>query len=252
LEDRVAIVTGGALGIGRATAEVLAREGACVAVVDVLEPEGADVAAAIRKGGGVAQFWRLDVTEEEDVRNVFAEIHDHFERLDILVNNAGISGTNAPTHEVTVSDWEAVMDVNVKGVFLCTKHAIPYLREAGGGSIVNLSSIYGLVGGPDVPPYHASKGAVRLMTKTDALLYAEDAIRVNSVHPGYVWTPMVKNHLEGMEDPEAARTELNALHPLGHIGEAEDVAYAIVYLASEESKFVTGSELVVDGGYTAR
>jgi NAD(P)-dependent dehydrogenase (short-subunit alcohol dehydrogenase family) len=252
LEDRVAIVTGGALGIGRATAEVLAREGACVAVVDVLEPEGADVAAAIRKEGGVAQFWRLDVTEEEDVRSVFAEIHDHFERLDILVNNAGISGTNAPTHEVTVSDWEAVMDVNVKGVFLCTKHAIPYLREAGGGSIVNLSSIYGLVGGPDVPPYHASKGAVRLMTKTDALLYAEDAIRVNSVHPGYVWTPMVKNHLEGMEDPEAARAELNALHPLGHIGEAEDVAYAIVYLASEESKFVTGSELVVDGGYTAR
>jgi NAD(P)-dependent dehydrogenase (short-subunit alcohol dehydrogenase family) len=252
LEDRVAIVTGGALGIGRATAEVLAREGACVAVVDVLEPEGADVAAAIRKEGGVAQFWRLDVTEEEDVRNVFAEIHDHFERLDILVNNAGISGTNAPTHEVTVSDWEAVMDVNVKGVFLCTKHAIPYLREAGGGSIVNLSSIYGLVGGPDVPPYHASKGAVRLMTKTDALLYAEDAIRVNSVHPGYVWTPMVKNHLEGMEDPEAARAELEALHPLGHIGEAEDVAYAIVYLASEESKFVTGSELVVDGGYTAR
>lgn len=252
LEDRVAIVTGGALGIGRATAEVLAREGACVAVVDVLEPEGSDVAAAIRKEGGVAQFWRLDVTEEEDVRNVFAEIHDHFERLDILVNNAGISGTNAPTHEVTVSDWEAVMDVNVKGVFLCTKHAIPYLREAGRGSIVNLSSIYGLVGGPDVPPYHASKGAVRLMTKTDALLYAEDAIRVNSVHPGYVWTPMVKNHLEGMEDPEAARAELEALHPLGHIGEAEDVAYAIVYLASEESKFVTGSELVVDGGYTAQ
>jgi NAD(P)-dependent dehydrogenase (short-subunit alcohol dehydrogenase family) len=252
LEDRVAIVTGGALGIGRATAEVLAREGACVAVVDVLEPEGSDVAAAIRKEGAVAQFWRLDVTQEEDVRNVFAEIHDHFERLDILVNNAGISGTNAPTHEVTVSDWEAVMDVNVKGVFLCTKHAIPYLREAGGGSIVNLSSIYGLVGGPDVPAYHASKGAVRLMTKTDALLYAEDAIRVNSVHPGYVWTPMVKNHLEGMEDPEAARAELNALHPLGHIGEAEDVAYAILYLASEESKFVTGSELVVDGGYTAR
>jgi len=252
LEDRVAIVTGGALGIGRATAEVLAREGACVAVVDVLEPEGNDVAAAIRKEGGVAQFWRLDVTEEEDVRNVFAEIHDHFERLDILVNNAGISGTNAPTHEVTVSDWEAVMDVNVKGVFLCTKHAIPYLREAGRGSIVNLSSIYGLVGGADVPPYHASKGAVRLMTKTDALLYAENAIRVNSVHPGYVWTPMVKNHLEGMEDPEAARTELEALHPLGHIGEAEDVAYAIAYLASEESKFVTGSELVVDGGYTAR
>jgi NAD(P)-dependent dehydrogenase (short-subunit alcohol dehydrogenase family) len=252
LEDRVAIVTGGALGIGRATAEVLAREGAYVAVVDVLEPEGSEVAAAIRKEGGVAQFWALDVTEEEDVRNVFAEIHDHFERIDILVNNAGISGTNVPTHEVTVSDWEAVMDVNVKGVFLCTKHAIPYLREAGGGSIVNLSSIYGLVGGPDVPPYHASKGAVRLMTKTDALLYAEDAIRVNSVHPGYVWTPMVKNHLEGMEDPEEARAELNALHPLGHIGEAEDVAYAILYLASEESKFVTGSELVVDGGYTAR
>jgi len=252
LRDRVAVVTGGALGIGRATVEVLAREGACVAIVDILEPEGTDLAASIREAGGVAQFWALDVTQEEDVRNVLAEIHDHFERLDILVNNAGISGTNAPTHEVSESDWDAVMDVNVKGVFLCTKHAIPYLREAGGGSIVNLSSIYGLVGGPDVPPYHASKGAVRLMTKTDALLYAEDAIRVNSVHPGFVWTPMVEDHLESMDDAEAAREQVEALHPLGHLGEPEDVADAILYLASDESKFVTGAELVVDGGYTAR
>ena len=146
------------------------------------------------------------------------------------------------------------MAVNVKGVFFCTKHAIPHLRRAGGGSIINLSSIYGLVGAPDVPPYHASKGAVRLMSKTDAMLYAADAIRVNSIHPGYIWTPMVEQHLQasGATDLVAAREEVGKLHPLGHMGEPDDIAWGAVYLASDESRFVTGSELVIDGGYTAR
>jgi NAD(P)-dependent dehydrogenase (short-subunit alcohol dehydrogenase family) len=144
------------------------------------------------------------------------------------------------------------MAVNVKGVFFCTKHAIPYLRARGHGSIINLASIYGLVGGPDVPPYHASKGAVRLMTKTDALLYAGDQIRVNAIHPGYIWTPMVENHLRAAGDPEAGRKAIAALHPLGRIGEPDDIAYGALYLASDESKFVTGSDLVIDGGYTAR
>jgi len=181
-----------------------------------------------------------------------AEIVAHFGRVDILVNNAGVSGSNKPTHELTESEWDHVQSVNVKGVFFCTKHAIPNLREAGGGSIVNLSSIYGLVGAADVPPYHASKGAVRLMTKTDALLYAPDKIRVNSIHPGFIWTPMVEHHLRGLGDLETGRKAVDALHPLGHMGEADDIAWGAIYLASDEAKFVTGAELVIDGGYTAR
>lgn len=252
VQDKVAIVTGGAMGIGAATARLLAREGARVAVTDVDEEAGRSVAKAIRDDGGEAQFWTLDVGDEDAVRTTLAEIHDHYERVHILVNNAGISGANKPTHEVTEEEWDRVMQINVKGVFFCTKHVVPYLKEAGGGSIVNLSSIYGLVSAPDVPPYHASKGAVRLMTKTDALLYAEDQIRVNSVHPGFIWTPMVEDHLESLGDVEGGREELVKLHPLGHLGEADDIAYGILYLASEESKFVTGAELTIDGGYTAK
>ena len=144
------------------------------------------------------------------------------------------------------------MNVNARGVFLCTKHAIPHLRRRGGGSIVNLSSIYGLVGAKDNPPYHASKGAVRIMSKTDALLYAEEGIRVNSVHPGFIWTPMVEGFLRAAGDVEEGRRQLDRLHPVGHIGRPQDVAYGVLYLASDESAFVTGSELVIDGGYTAR
>jgi NAD(P)-dependent dehydrogenase (short-subunit alcohol dehydrogenase family) len=187
------------------------------------------------------------------VQKVFSEIHGRFGRIDVLVNNAGIAGTSKPTHEISEEEWDQVQSVNVKGVFLCTKHAIPYLQKAGGGSIVNLSSIYGLVGGADVPPYHASKGAVRLMTKTDALLYAKDKIRVNSIHPGYIWTPMVEGvGKQSGQSTAEFRKQIDALHPLGHIGEPDDIAYGILYLASDESKFVTGSELVIDGGYTAQ
>jgi NAD(P)-dependent dehydrogenase (short-subunit alcohol dehydrogenase family) len=253
VQGRVAIVTGGAKGIGAAAARVLGKEGARVAVTDVDRNAGRAVAKAIREKGGEAQFWELDVGDEEAVETTFAEIHDHYERLHILVNNAGISGANKPTHEVTDEEWDRVMRINVKGVFYCTKHAVAYLREAGGGSIVNLSSIYGLISAPDVPPYHASKGAVRLMTKTDALLYADDNIRVNSIHPGFIWTPMVETHLKSTgEDLDEAREATAALHPLGHMGEPDDIAYGILYLASDEAKFVTGSELVIDGGYTAR
>jgi NAD(P)-dependent dehydrogenase (short-subunit alcohol dehydrogenase family) len=195
----------------------------------------------------------LDVTREADVQPTFAEIRRRFGRIDVLVNNAGIAGVNKPTHEITEQEWDRVMAVNVKGVFFCTKHAVPYLREVGGGSIINLSSIYGIISAPDIPPYHASKGAVRLMTKTDALLYAADKIRVNSVHPGYIWTPLVESLAkESPDGVEAFRRHLDSLHPLGAIGEPNDIGYGIVYLASDESKFVTGSELVIDGGYTAR
>lgn len=253
VQDKVALVTGAARGIGKAASELLAVEGATVAVTDVIDHEGEAVAEAIREAGGEARYWHLDVASEESVREVVNEVAEDFGGLDVLVNNAGISGADKPTHELSEEEWDRVQAVNVKGVFFCTKHAVPHLKKEGGGSIINLSSIYGILGGPDVPPYHASKGAVRLMAKTDALLYAEDGIRVNSVHPGYVWTPMVEDHLKRMEgDPEELKEKLVDLHPVGHLGEPEDIGWAIVFLASDESKFMTGSEVVVDGGYTAR
>lgn len=252
MEGKAAIVTGGALGIGRSTCELLAREGARVAIVDLLDEQGQELAGKIGRAGGTARYWHADVAREADIQRVFREIGDAFGRIDVLVNNAGISGASKPTHELTEEEWDRVQAVNVKGVFFCTKHAIPWMLQSGGGSIVNLSSIYGLVGAPDAPPYHASKGAVRLMSKTDALLYARQGIRVNSVHPGFIWTPMVEKFLKTQGDVADLRRGLDALHPLGRVGEPEEVAYGILYLASDESQFVTGSELVIDGGYTAR
>lgn len=251
VEGKVAIVTGGALGIGKASCELLAREGATVAVTDILDSEGQDLVGKIKNDAGAAEFWHLDVSNEKEVEKVFADIHKKFGKIDVLVNNAGIAGVSKPTHEITEEEWDRVMAVNVKGVFFCTKHAVPYMKKSGGGSIVNLSSIYGIVSAPDAPPYHASKGAVRIMTKTDASFYAGDSIRVNSIHPGFVWTPMVENYLKSQGDVEQGRKYLNSLHPIGHVGEPEDIAYGIIYLASDESKFSTGSELVIDGGYTA-
>ena len=248
-ENKVVIVTGGALGIGRESCLLLAKEGAKVAVTDVLNKEGMELTQEINKSGGVAKFWHLDVTDEKEVEKVCGEVVREFGKLDALVNNAGIGGVDKPTHELTEKEWDVVMNVNVKGVFFCTKHAIPYIQKSGSGSIVNLSSIYGLVGAGDIPHYHASKGAVRLMSKNDALIYAKDNIRVNSVHPGFIWTPLVEALIK--KDPEQ-RKKLDSLHPLGHIGEAIDIAYGILYLVSDESKFVTGSELVIDGGYTCK
>jgi NAD(P)-dependent dehydrogenase (short-subunit alcohol dehydrogenase family) len=247
------MITGGALGLGRATAIRMAEEGASVAITDLLLDEANILVDQLVARGLLACAWRLDVSNEHDVEQVMCEVTQRFDRIDIVVNNAGIAGPNKPTHELTEAEWDAVQAVNVKGVFFCTKHAIPHLRLAGGGSIINLSSIYGLISAPDVPPYHASKGAVRLMTKTDALLYAKDKIRVNSIHPGFIWTPMVEGYLrdQGLE-LAAGRQSVDALHPLGHVGEPDDIAWGCVYLASDEAKFVTGAELVIDGGYTAR
>lgn len=252
LSNKTAIVTGGSLGIGHACCIAFADEGAKVAITDVLDTEGRELAANIKAAGGTAEYWHLDVRKEGEIEKVFREIENKFGSINVLVNNAGIAGTNKPTHELTEAEWDAVQAVNVKGVFLCTKHAIPAMRRAKGGSIINLSSIYGLVSAPDVPPYHASKGAVRLMTKTDALLYAKDNIRVNSIHPAFIWTPMVEGFMRSQGNIEEAKKNTAALHPLGHIGEPFDIAYGALYLASNEAKFVTGSELVIDGGYTCR
>lgn len=252
VEDKIALVTGAAHGIGRSTAVLLAREGAKVAVTDVDTEACRDVVEEIEGVVGAARDWELDVSDEEQVRRVTEGVVEHFGGLDVLINNAGISGADRPTHELSLEEWEQVQAVNTRGVFLCTKHAIPHMKEAGGGSIVNLSSIYGIVSAPDIPSYHASKGAVRMMTKTDALFYAEDGIRVNSVHPGFIWTPLVEDYLESQGDVEEGRRQLAELHPLGRVGEPEEIAHGILFLASGESSFMTGSELVIDGGYTAR
>jgi len=252
LANKVAVVTGGAVGLGKATAERMAEEGAAVAILDVRDEDGIALAGALTERGLKAAWWRCNVASEAEVQRTLDDVVARFGKLDILVNNAGIAGVSKPTHEITEAEWDLVQSVNVKGVFFCTKHAIPHLKAAGGGSIINLSSIYGLVGGADVPPYHASKGAVRLMSKTDALLYAPDRIRVNSIHPGFIWTPMVEGHLAGQGDVEEGRKAVGALHPLGHMGVPDDIAWGAVYLASDEAGFVTGSELVIDGGYTAR
>ena len=252
LSGKVALITGAALGLGRATALRMAEEGAKVAILDVLDKDGLAFEKDLTGRALAAKYWHCDVSKEADVASVFAAVAQHFGKLDVVVNNAGVSGANKPTHEITEAEWDFVQGINVKGVFFGTKHAIPLLRKAGGGSIINLSSIYGLVGAPDVPPYHASKGAVRLMTKTDAMIYAPDRIRVNSIHPGFIWTPMVEHFVAASGDAGEGRKATDALHPLGHIGEPDDIAWGVVYLASDEAKFVTGSELVIDGGYTAR
>jgi NAD(P)-dependent dehydrogenase (short-subunit alcohol dehydrogenase family) len=253
VDGKVAVVTGGAMGIGRAVSELLAREGAAVAVTDILDDVGAAVAAAIRDAGGTAQYWRMDVSREAEVASTLPAIAERFGPITILVNNAGVAGVDKPPHAITEAEWDAVFAVDVKGVFFCVKHAVPIMRAARGGSIVNLSSIYGLVGAADIPPYHAAKGAVRLMTKTDAVFYARDKIRVNSVHPGTIMTELVEDMArhapEGYDRYMEGR---RAIHPLGSVGDPIDVAYGVLYLASDEAKFVTGAELAIDGGYTAQ
>lgn len=252
VDEKVVVVTGGARGIGRACCLRLAEGGAAVAVTDMLDDEGQAVAAEIAEAGGRGDYWHLDVTDESVWERVLAEVSSHYGGLDGLVNNAGVAGINKSTENIARSEWEHVMNVNVSGVFLGTKYAIPRLRERHGGSIVNLSSIYGIVGAGDIPPYHASKGAVRLMTKNDAIAYARQGIRVNSVHPGYIWTPLVEDLGRSLGyDADGFQQELGGRHPVGHVGEPDDIAWGIVYLISDESKFMTGSELVIDGGYTA-
>lgn len=251
VQGKVAIVSGAALGIGKATAQLLAQEGACVVVGDINKEEGEKTVSEIEGKGGKAQFFTLDVSKEEDWKAVVEAALAAFGRLDVVVNNAGIaySGTVEST---SLEAWRRVQSINLDGVFLGTKYAIEGIRKhAGGGSIINLSSIEGLIGDPGLAAYNASKGGVRIFTKSSALHCAKAGynIRVNSVHPGYIWTPMV----EGLtQEDEAARQRLVDLHPIGHLGAPEDIAYGILYLASDESKFITGSELVIDGGYTAQ
>ena len=247
LEGKVALITGGARGQGEAEARLFAREGAKVVIGDVLDDEGSKVAADIVDSGGDAVFVHLDVTCEEDWRSAIGTAVSRFGKLDVLVNNAAIwrPGT---VEETTVEDWDLILEVNAKGPFLGTKLAIPEMRKAGGGSIVNISSVDGIQGTPRNTAYTASKGALRLFSKGTAVQYGREGIRANSIHPGPIDTAMLRQGRTGDEGLEAAIAKTL----LGKMGYPEDIAYGALYLASDESSFVTGIELVIDGGITAQ
>ena len=247
LNDKVALVSGGASGMGQSEALIFAREGARVVVADVLEFDGRQVAEKIAASGGQARFVKLDVTNEENWQAAVRATVTVFGKLDILVNNAGISGTFDPDTTST-SAWDMLMSVNAKGVFLGMKHAVPAMRDAGGGAIVNISSISGFVGQDRLHMgYNASKGAVRIMTKSGAVQFAQHGIRVNSVHPG-IMPPMRTSKLSA--DPAWREKSLRFV-PLKREGRVEEVANAVLFLASDEASYITGTELVVDGGYLA-
>ncbi len=248
LENKVALISGGARGMGAAEARMFAREGAKVVIGDVLEAEGRQVEAEINEIGGECVFVLLDVTQEDQWQQAVETAVTRFGKLDILVNNAGIA-LRGVLEDTSSEDWDRVMDVNAKGVFLGTKAAIPEMRKAGGGSIVNISSMSGIVGQSYIQPvYNASKGAVRIFTKAAAVQYAREGIRVNSVHPGPIDTPMAG---ERLTNPELQR-QADERSPLGRTAHPDEVAYGVLFLASDEASFMTGSELVIDGGATAQ
>ncbi len=234
--------------MGAAEVRLFVREGARVAFGDVLESEGKELELEIQRSGSEALFVPMDVSSEEDWRRAIGVTVERFSKLDILVNNAGILVLGG-FEETSVETWDKVMAVNARGVFLGTKEAIPEMRKAGGGSIINISSQMGLVGS-DVgnPAYSSSKGAVRILSKVAAIQHAKEGIRVNSVHPGVILTPMAD---VGSAQRDTRQWALSHT-PLGRLGEADDVAYGVLYLASDESSFVTGSELVIDGGWVAQ
>jgi len=258
VQDKVALVTGGASGIGRGCAEKLAAEGAVVVVTDLQDDKGAEVVAAIAKAGGKAEYQRHDVTDEAAWERVVGEIKARHGRLDILVNNAGI-GLGGSVLDMTLADWRKQTAVNLDGVFLGVKHSIPLMRVSGdGGSIINMSSVAGLKGAATLAGYCATKGGVRLFTKSVAMecANANDGIRVNSVHPGIIETPIWLSIMNPANPGANAPPDLDAIStmavPLGVKGFPEDIANGVLWLASNESRYVTGAELVIDGGLSVR
>ena len=249
LDGKVALISGGARGQGAAEAETFAREGAKVVFGDVRDDDGRKVEAGIHAAGGDAVYVHLDVTSEDDWRSAVATATGRYGQLDILVNNAGIVIPRVPIEERTVEEWDRVMAVNARGVFLGTKHAIPAMRRAGGGSIVNISSVAGIGQSQhQEPAYAASKGAIRIFTKVTASQHAGEGIRCNSVHPGPIDTDMIHS---AMSDPKVLERRLQRV-PLGRLGTVDEVVHAVLYLASDDASYVTGSELVIDGGALAQ
>ena len=247
VKGKVAIVTGSASGIGEAAAKLLAREGAQVGVVDIDDENGDRVVNEINSSGGEAVYHHMDVTKENEIESVFAEIYKKFGKLHILVNNAGVAGGVGPSHLLANEEWDRIMNIDLKGPFWCVKYAVPYILKSGGGSVVNISSIMGMLGGAGV--YGTAKGGLRQLTKVDAIAYARENIRFNVIFPGYINTPQFRRlasnspgGVEGSIKKESERV------PLGRMGLSEDIANGILFLASDEASYVTGSELIIDGG----
>jgi NAD(P)-dependent dehydrogenase (short-subunit alcohol dehydrogenase family) len=254
LADKVALVTGGGSGIGRATAALFASEGARVVVADISEPNALETARHINADGGEATAVTGDVTSVEDAERMVLAAVDTYGRLNVLVNSAGVASRSAlPEGASSEQVWDRVMEVNLKGTYLVSRHAVPFMEEAGGGSIVNLSSVRGFVGYPassglGFDPYPASKAGIIQFTKNLAVDCATRNIRVNCVTPGYIATNMTR----AIYDDPRMLSETEQRHPLGRIGQPEEVAYPVLFLASDEASFVTGVSLIVDGGYTAQ
>jgi NAD(P)-dependent dehydrogenase (short-subunit alcohol dehydrogenase family) len=247
---KVALITGAGMGLGRAASHLLAAEGAVVCCTDISSEHGQETVRLIRSNGGEAEFHHLDVSDCDHWPPVMETIAARHGRLDVLVNNAGIAYAGN-IEDATMEQWRHTMAVNVDGVFLGCKHGVGIMKKTGGGSIINLSSIDGIIGEAELAAYCASKGAVRTLTKAVAAHCAERnyRIRCNSIHPGYIWTPQTEKYLRDLGTLEEERTRAERRHPIGRLGEPNDVAFMVLYLASDESKFVTGSEMVVDGGY---
>ena len=248
-EKRTALVTGGGLGIGRATALAFAEHCSRVAVVDIAEVEGEKTAEMIREKGEEAVFFRADVSDPEQVKGMVRDVVDTFGRLDCAFNNAGIEGEQRKTADCSIDNWNRVIGINLTGVWLCMKYEIPEMLKRGGGSIVNMASVAGRVGFTNIAAYTASKHGVNGLTKTASLEYATENLRINAVCPGVIHTAMIDRFTGGDEE---AMKQMAQMQPVGRMGRPEEVADAVIWLCSEEASFVTGHPLVVDGGFVAR
>lgn len=250
LAGKVCLITGAARGIGATTARIFAREGAAVALVDVRNELGEKVAVTINATGGRALYRHCNVTHLQDVKEMVGTVLEKFGRIDVLLNNAG-TAIEGDVEKLSEEDWDRTFAINVKSMFLCSKFVVPAMRENGGGSIIHMASESGLIGFPMHPAYCASKGAVLNLTRSMALGHAKDGIRVNCICPGTIPTPLYHEFTSSLPNKLEVEASLKSEHPLG-LGTEEDIAYAALYLASDESRYMTGAPLIIDGGYTAK
>lgn len=251
LDQKTVIVTGAAKGIGKGIATVFADEGAQVGVVDVDIEQGKETARQLKEESGEALFVETDVSKENQVKDMVEKVSKKFGPVEILVNNAGI-GVYESILNTSSDEWDRCLEVNLKGVFLCSKYSIPHMKKVGGGSIVNLSSVHAFATANETAPYAASKGGIAALTRNMAIDYAEDNIRVNAICPGWILTPLIRSIFESADDPEQMEREVTKRQLLGRLGTPEDVGKAARYLASDEASFVTGSMQFVDGGLMAQ